>query len=145
MEPPFKSIEPPTTLNALLRDKKEGTIITGTILNNFKPNKMKKLKRLNGTPVNGVEIPNVPSGESFYFFSREVSGLLPSQWVHSSRTAWKLAHPTEEIGHLEQDRLIVIYGMTSITQARWKSIGLAGSKYYYEWHKGPDASHVRPT
>ncbi|EXL45088.1 hypothetical protein FOCG_13851 [Fusarium oxysporum f. sp. radicis-lycopersici 26381] len=141
MESLFQSIESPTTLNALLKDKKEGTIITGTILNNFKRNKMKELKKLNGTPVNGVEIPNVPPGESFYFLSREVRVLLPSQWVPSLKTAWELAHPKEYLRHLEQENLVVIYGIM-VPKARWKSIGLAGSKYYYEWH---NASHVHPT
>lgn len=106
---------------------------------------MKKLKKLNGTPVKGVEIPNVPSEESFYFVSHEATGLLSSWWVPSRKTARELAHPKEDIRHLEHETLVVVYGVTDIIEGGWKSIGLAGSKYYREWHKGPYASHVRPT
>ncbi|EWG46539.1 hypothetical protein FVEG_15975 [Fusarium verticillioides 7600] len=132
MKPPFKTIEPPTTLGALLKDKREGTIITATILENLTQNKKDELKKLNGTPVKGIEIQHIPEDESFYFISWEVKELIRNQWVPSSKTACELDHLEKDIKCLENERLVVLYGiMVPKSERRWKLIGLAGSKYHH--------------
>ncbi|KAG4268345.1 hypothetical protein FPRO04_12451 [Fusarium proliferatum] len=112
MESLFESIESPITFSALLKDKKEGTIITGTILKKLIRNKENELKRPNVTPVEGVEIPDVPEEESFYFLSWKVEGLLPYLWVPVSKTACRLDHPEKNLKRLENESLVIycLYG-----------------------------------
>ncbi|KAF5019073.1 hypothetical protein F66182_8913 [Fusarium sp. NRRL 66182] len=82
------------------------------------------------TPVKDVKIPHVPKEESFHLLSWEVEDFLPCQRIaSSSKTAWELEHPMKDMKRSEHKRLVVIYGAL-VSEDPWKSIGLAGPRYY---------------